>query len=95
MTLSQCPSVRLTALFADLVLLPSMLAGWLGRVIAETDKNADATSISEGPIETANDLTAGPEAVAEQSIPKAAPPTPHVLKPEARRETNSDEATVD
>lgn len=84
-----------TALFADLILLPAMLAGWLGRVIAEADQKAATTSVSGERAETANDLDRSSGLVADQSVPKAAPPTPHVLKPEAQRESNSDEATVD
>jgi uncharacterized protein len=90
-----------TALFADLVLLPAMLAGWLGRVIAETDQKSSETFTAGQPATVgrpaaaAKDVAAGPEAVAEQSVSKASPPMPHVLKPEARREPNSDEAAVD
>jgi predicted RND superfamily exporter protein len=83
-----------TALFADLVLLPAMLAGWLGKVIAEADqkvaKGSEVAAILASENE-AGDVNDGQK----QQLPKAAPPTPHVLNSEARRETSSDEAAVE
>ena len=83
-----------TALFADLILLPAMLAGWLGRVIAETDRRTMAASEANDasqPISEASKVAGGGVSM----IPKAAPPTPHVLKPETQRESSSDEASVE
>lgn len=81
-----------TALFADLVLLPAMLSGWLGRVIAEADsKVAAATDAAE----TAQTTSEKQSDAADPVVAKASPPTPHVLNPEARRESSSGEAAVE
>lgn len=81
-----------TALFADLVLLPAMLAGWLGRVIAEADSKVvgEAESAVE-PQGTGNSQSD----IVDDAVPKSAPPTPHVLNPEAKRESSSGEATIE
>lgn len=86
----------MTALFADLVLLPAMLAGWLGKVIAETDQklavndgDTSAAMIEGAAIENVVDDDAG------RSRPKVSPPSPYVLKPEARLEASSGEATIE
>lgn len=80
-----------TALFADLVLLPALLAGWLGRVIANADQKAAAQESAGSAI------TAEPEkvSVGDSVPPKNAPPSPHVLNPDARLESNSDEVAAD
>ena len=85
----------MTALFADLVLLPAMLAGWLGKVIAETDQKTAATNV---PAETMPESgTASDKSSSSQQSgpPRVTPPSPHVLKSEARREASSGEATVE
>jgi uncharacterized protein len=81
-----------TALFADLVLLPAMLAGWLGRVIAEADSKVVATS--EDAVEP-QETGKSQSDVVDEAVPKSAPPTPHVLNPEARRESSSGEAAIE
>ncbi len=87
-----------TALFADLVLLPAMLAGWLGKVIAETDRNTaetlDADGASQAVTVPATELSEPADGEGSM-IPKSAPPTPHVLKSETQRESSSGEATVE
>jgi uncharacterized protein len=85
-----------TALFADLVLLPAMLAGWLGKVIAETDRkvvtnNGPAASESAVP----PSVSGKESGIHRDGLPRVAPPSPHVLKPEARLESSSGEATVE
>jgi predicted RND superfamily exporter protein len=82
-----------TALFADLVLLPAMLAGWLGRVIAEADSKivAATETAAASPQANESELDAG----ADEVVPKAAPPTPHVLNSEVRRESSSGEAATE
>ena len=89
-----------TALFADLILLPAMLAGWLGRVIAETDQkavdaeqaaDAKGTGMEAVGVDGGQDIDGGQDV----EVAKAAPPTPHVLKPETRRESSSGEASVE
>ena len=83
-----------TALFADLILLPAMLAGWLGRVIAETDRRvASEAAVATQPMPEGIEVS--DEVDVASGIPKAAPPTPHVLKPEAKRESNSDGAAAE
>ena len=81
-----------TALFADLVLLPAMLAGWLGKVIAEADSKfveaSKDTTDARGTVESQL-------SEADEAVPKSAPPTPHVLNPEARRESSSGEAAIE
>jgi len=81
-----------TALFADLVLLPAMLAGWLGKVIAEADSKfveaSKDTADARGTVESQLSK-------ADEAVPKSAPPTPHVLNPEARRESSSGEAAIE
>lgn len=81
-----------TALFADLVLLPAMLAGWLGKVIAEADSKfveaSKDTADARGTVESQL-------SEADEAVPKSAPPTPHVLNPEARRESSSGEAAIE
>ncbi len=81
-----------TALFADLVLLPAMLAGWLGRVIAEADSKVVGTS--EDAVEP-QETGKSQSDVVDEAVPKSAPPTPHVLNPEARRESSSGEAAIE
>jgi len=81
-----------TALFADLVLLPAMLAGWLGKVIAEADsKFVEASKATADSRETGKSQLGE----ADEAVPKSAPPTPHVLNPEARRESSSGEAAIE
>lgn len=81
-----------TALFADLILLPAMLAGWLGKVIAESDRKAADAANS---VEATSPDAESTEVADSSGPPKAAPPTPHVLNPEARRESSSGEAAVE
>ena len=81
-----------TALFADLVLLPAMLAGWLGKVIAEADsKFVEASKATADSRETGKSQLGE----ADEAVPKSAPPTPHVLNPEARRESSSGAAAIE
>lgn len=82
-----------TALFADLVLLPAMLAGWLGKVIAEADSKTVAATDTAAVSQNAHE--SGSDAVADQAVPKADPPTPHVLNPEVSRESSSGEAVIE
>jgi uncharacterized protein len=81
-----------TALFADLVLLPAMLAGWLGKTIADTDRKAqDALDTSAGVM---SECPVSSD-IANPALPKSSPPSPHVLKPEARLESSSGDALAE
>ncbi|NQV24300.1 MAG: MMPL family transporter, partial [Rhodopirellula sp.] len=69
----------MTALFADLVMLPAMLAGWLGKVIAENEQKmieAEQTALLQTSKREPAEIESGARTVPE--IPKTAPPTPHV-----------------
>ena len=68
------------------------LAGWLGKVIAEADsKFVEASKATADSRETGKSQLGE----ADEAVPKSAPPTPHVLNPEARRESSSGEAAIE
>ena len=87
-----------TALVADLILLPALLAGGLGSLImaadrvgtdsdAATDGHAEPEAAPSGP-STPDDVTGDEPAPSEsrEDVEHSPPPKPHVLEPEVNRE---------
>jgi predicted RND superfamily exporter protein len=97
-------SMIVTALIADLILLPALLSGKLGRLIIATDQkqspSAEPPTTSSEPIETDEPIESAPIALANESaqtatdiVAKSSPPKPHLNRTEAN--DNSESRTSD